>query len=245
MRGGDPGDLAPFLADPAALDRFAAYRNAFVKGAIDALAAAYPALRAAMGRRAFGAAGAAYVAARPPRARSLTGYGEGFAEFVAAGAEAEFAPLIRLFGQLDRAWIESHFAADSGALTEADLAGVEADALIALRPGLSADVRVADMTHDALGAWSALRRTADEDAPAPIPPMAETACAALIHRPDGAVRWRTLSPSEAAFLSVVGDGGALADAGAAAAALQNDFDLARAFACALQDRVFSRQERSS
>ncbi|MEM6491602.1 MAG: DNA-binding domain-containing protein, partial [Pseudomonadota bacterium] len=213
MRGGDPQALAPFVEDPAQLNRFAVYRNAFIKGAVDALAAAFPSVRAALGRDAFGRAAAAFVAERPPSARTLSAYGDGFADFLTTDRSDADAAVIRDLARLDRAWLETHHAADDPALSADDLTGVDPDAILGLRPGLDAAVRLVPLGAVDLAQWAALRAAGETDAPPrPIASAHIRPAAALLRRPEGAVIWREVDFGEAAFLSAIAAGATLGDA---------------------------------
>ena len=130
------GDVPPALAALAAQPGFAVYRNTVMRGCVDALEANYRAIARLVGEEWFRAAAAVYVREQPPRLPTLAGYGDGFAEFLAAFPPAADLPYLPGVARCDRLWTEAHVAADASALDGAAFAGVPPDRLAAavLRP---------------------------------------------------------------------------------------------------------------
>ena len=122
LRGGDDAALLPHLADPAALRFAAVYRNNVVRGAIEALRAAYPAVNRLVGADFFASLAAAYWQAHPPVTRSLTLYGAEFAGHIAQWEPAKALAYLPDVARHDRAWLEAHHAAEAPVLTPADIA---------------------------------------------------------------------------------------------------------------------------
>lgn len=92
------GGLAPLIAGR---DRADIYRDAYRARLVEALALAYPALRAATGE-AFDTLAADYVAAHPSRFRSIRDYGAELASHIAATAQPPDAIDVAMHADLAR-----------------------------------------------------------------------------------------------------------------------------------------------
>jgi|GEM_PF-123769 len=240
------------LADPdsqpmhaSALARqpgFAVYRNTVLRGCIDALQANYPVVARLVGEAWFRAAAAIYARRNAPPQPMLVDYGDGFADFLAGFAPAADLPYLPAVARLDRAWTESHLAADVPALGAAGLAAwlrAPADRLASLRLAPHPAARWHWFEQlPAYTIWQRNRATACDAAA--IDWRGE---GALLTRPAGAVQWRPLSPAGAALLDASAAGAPLGDALAAAGCELHDLGAvlaalleAGAFAAAIDGR---------
>lgn len=211
---GDPTAMTARLGhDPHALTALRVYRNASLKGRIEALAANYPTVVQLVGEDWFHAAGLAFLEAEPGDDPVLAAFGPGFPAWLAAFPPALELPYLAPLARLDRAWTEAHLAADSRPMTEA-AARAAGSALggqvLALRP----DVRVFQFDWSVPSLWLAHRQPDGGSMLWEARPEA-----LLIHRPDAEVVWRRLDPAEVIFLRA-----GAAGRPAAAAALQAGLD---------------------
>jgi hypothetical protein len=222
------GALAALSAQPA----FAVYRNTVMKGCVDALEANFPSVARLVGRDWFRAAAARYAAAQPPADARLLRYGDGFAEFLARFEPARDLPYLANVARLDRCWCESHAAADADADgAAAVLASLPPSALGATRIAPHPAARWRWFPGQPIYSIWCRNRSPHTDA-GDIVWQGE---GALLTRPSAAVAWRAASRADCAFLDACAGGVSVADAAAAALALQADTDLAALFAGLLRD----------
>jgi hypothetical protein len=233
---GEGGALADHLDAPARLPRAVVYRNNVYASAVGALASSFPAVAAVAGRERFRAMAARYLELRPPRTRSLVGYGRDLALALRNSPELD-APLLSDLARLDRAWLEAHLSLEDRALCPADIEDLAPEALLQLKPALRASVRFVLASGAAFDRWSALRfsRTEGLGAAASDDGSATT----LIWRPGGEVVRRRLSDGEAQLLIGLAAGDRLGVAAQTALAADPRFDLVQAFAAALAAGVFA------
>lgn len=181
-----PADVA--RAAPFAHCGFEVYRNTVRRGCIDALLAQYPSVARLTGDDWMRAAAAAYVETHWPREPRLIDYGHDFPVFLAAFGPATELMYLAEVARLDRAWTESHLAADAPVLTLAALVALgEALAQARLQPHPAARWG----WHPAQPAYEIWRRQREgDDAAAELTWQPD---GALLTRPDGAVHWQALS----------------------------------------------------
>jgi hypothetical protein len=226
---GDVEQVAPLLADPSALKRFAVYRNNVVRGAIEALRAAYPAVNRLVGDAFFSPMAHSYWQSRPPTARTMTFYGEGFAEHIDAYPPAQGLPYLSDVARHDRAWLEAHHAADGPPLSADAMTRLDPDQLPALAPGLHQSVQLLSSPWRSYEIWRSNRYQQD----APSGDMSPGRYLSVLWRKSGEVHHAAVTPAEWAFLSALQVGACLE---AAAGALHRDdsaADPASAFGSAL------------
>lgn len=231
MRGEASDTVAHHLCTPELHTRMVVYRNTALRGQIDALAAAYPTVKAAMDAARFEGLARAYVEAHPARSRSFALYGAGLAAFITTHAEDAPTRMLADLAALDRAWLEAHSAADEAWLEASQLHGVD---LTTTRLRGLASARCIRLGFDSHGFWSALKAGL-----ATPPSVVETPTWALVWRPAYEVVDRAISPAEAAFFTTATQGFTLADAVEAAQACDPGFDTAGVFAGMLAAGVFS------
>jgi hypothetical protein len=222
-----PTWLARLVAQPG----FAVHRNSVMKGCVDALEANFPAVARLVGRDWMQAACAVHAQHEPPGSPMLLDYGATFPAFLSAFEPAAGLPWLPAVAALDRAWIESHTAADASVLG--------ADALHAIEPALLLDGRLrlhpaarwrwcADAPAYTL--WSGNRvdvgGTQQQDAAAEDAPLDWRPEGTLLTRPFEAVLHRRIDGSAIAFLDACYTGGNLGEAALAAMEADPTVDIA-------------------
>lgn len=229
-----PDDASP-LATLARQPAFAVYRNTVMKGCIDALEANFPAVVRLVGRDWFRSAAALHVRAAPPRDARLLHYGEAFPAFLRDFPPAAALPYLPAVAELDRAWTDSHAAADACALQPNALAGLEPATLGALHlvPHPAARWRWFD-DLPAYTLWSA-SRAADDAALADLHWRGE---GSLLTRPEGGVQWCALDAAGCALMDACAAGASLADA-AQHAQSRHGGDIAATLALLLRQGAFT------
>jgi hypothetical protein len=194
--------IAPRL-DPGPIgaeEALSVHRNTAIGGLVNALRISHPTVLALVGEDFFDQAARAFVQSAPPSSAWLTGYGEGFAGFLAAYDLARDLPYLADVARFD-------FDVDAVAGAAAGEDGPTLDFGEVLLT-LDASLRLvaldcpADAIRDALGE--------DEDRLAEIDMRPGRRTLALWRLPDGA-GLRPLSPVSAAFVKAVLGGGDLSD----------------------------------
>lgn len=109
-RVGHPGQQGP---------RFAVHRNNVVASLIDALAETFPVCQALVGEDFFRAMARERVLADPPRSPVLTGYAQGFADFVAGFAPAASVPYLADVARIEALRVRAYHSADASPVPEA------------------------------------------------------------------------------------------------------------------------------
>lgn len=194
LRGGDAAPLVTFTG--GVKTGFPVYRNSVVRSAIEVLGDNYPAVRAMSGERNFAALVKAYWIAHPPRDGVMACYGSGFADFIAAEAPPGMPDILPDIARLDRAWSESHLAADADVLIQGDLAKLNPERLTALAVRFHPSVRLPHARRALHGVWAAARFEGQMVKAGP-----DTGETILVWRPGHEVRHRPLEPDEAALLN--------------------------------------------
>ncbi len=208
LETGETAPLAPWLADPAAAQRFAVYRNNVVRGAIEALRSAYPAVDRVVGREFFTPMARAFWVANPPRTQTMTLYGAEFVDFIADYEPAQPLPYLRDVARLDRAWLEAHHAAEAPGLEATALALLDPEALAARTLRLHPSVRLIALGFRVLDFW-ADNRSGAAIARQTLP---EGDAHAVIWRQAGQVRHHQLDPDGYNFFTSLAAGASLAEA---------------------------------
>jgi hypothetical protein len=231
----DGAALSPAIARLAAQPGFAVYRNTVMKGCVDALQANYPSVARLVGEAWFRAAAAVYARANLPRHPALLDYGAEFAAFLADFPPAAELAYLAGVARLDRFWTEAHVAADELPVEAAAVARLAPTELARtmLRPHAAARWAWFDGAPIAT-IWRRNRYPDDDDAAE----LAWRSEGVLIVRPHGAVTHVTLDAAGCGFLDACAAGGSLADAAAAALAVDATVDLARLMATLLEAEAF-------
>ena len=222
----DPApEAAPAGFSDAAARRFRVYRNNVRVALVEALAAAYPAVLSLVGTAFFERMALVYASDRPATERTLNLYGGAFADFIAGFAPARELPYLADVARLERAVLEARHAADAAALDPAVLTALGAG-LASARLTAHPATRLVRSEYPVAGIWQA--NTGD------APPEGELvvdagAAGALVLRPSLALSVERLAPGRCAFAEALLTGGDLAAAHAAAASLEEEFDVIPAF----------------
>jgi len=201
LKSGDASALAKFT-DGAPDTKFKVYRNNVVKGAADTLGDAYPVIKRLVGEQFFQGMARAFWAAHPPTDRTLTLYGEGFADFIEIFEPARPLAYLADVARIERAWLEAHHAPDGMPLKLADVKGLPPQELAAIAPGLHPSVGMLASEFPAFSIW----RTNREDETVKKVSLNAGSEMTLVHRPQMEVRYRRLSPADALFISRINAG---------------------------------------
>lgn len=217
--------LDPEAAAPAALGlpagrRFAVHRNNRAVALVEALEAAFPAVRRLAGAAFFRAVTRAYIDCEPPRSPVMLLYGERFGAFLDGFPPAAGVPYLGDVARLEWARLAAYHAADTEPLALDRLAAVPEEALPALRLSLHPSLRLLRSRFPVATLWQA---AAGGDA-GPADMMRGEAVAVL--RPKLSVETRVLPAGGYAFIAALAAGEALGAAAEAALAAAPESALA-------------------
>ncbi len=218
---------------------FAVYRNTVVAGCIEALEANHPTTRAVVGEATFRELARAFVRRSPPSNGVLASYGAGFSTWLADESGAGLSPLVADLARLDRAWTESHLAADAPMLDPGALVALGVDRFAAARlvPHPAARWLVAG---EAFTIWRAHREGVLRDGRDPGDGDETRVMAALLTRPDDVVVWTPIDRVAAAFLDACAGGRTVAEALDAAVGDADGSDVGHWLPGLMHARVFTR-----
>jgi hypothetical protein len=205
LRDGDAGPLLAELDDPAALARFAVYRNNVVRGAIEALRAAYPAVNRLVGDSFFSAMAELFWQANPPRERTMTFYGDRFAAHIDTYSPASGLPYLGDVARHDQAWLRSHHSADEAPLEPARITALNPEVIPGLRPGLHTSVQILHSIWPAHEIWAGNRFATEP----PKLALNRAERNSIVWRQNGEVRHRAIDAATAKFLLALEDGQSL------------------------------------
>lgn len=104
--------------------RFDVYRNNVAASLRDALAEAYPVVKALVGDEFFAAMAWQYIRSHLPSTPVLLDYGRGFPCFIAGFAPADKVPYLADVARLERLWLAAYHAEDAAPSTVGALAAV-------------------------------------------------------------------------------------------------------------------------
>ncbi|MGQ0677831.1 MAG: HvfC/BufC family peptide modification chaperone [Rhodospirillales bacterium] len=185
------------------------YRSAYPLRLLEAMETNFPRLKVVLGDADFDRMGRGYIALNPPRHFSIRWYGGGLAAYLretdpwrAAPALAELAGFEwALAGCFDAADAPVLDAAAVGAIAPGDWPGMT----LLFHPSL----RAFDSHWTVPELWNALENAGD-GAPAPKPAKRPAPAPFALWRQEGQVRFRSLTPDEAAVLAAARAGRAFA-----------------------------------
>jgi hypothetical protein len=178
-----------------AREALSVHRDTGLGGLLHALSLTYPTVLALVGEDFFDQAALAFIEIAPPSSAWLTGYGEGFAEFVADYEPAQDLPYLADVARFD-------FAVETVAQAEAGRDGPALDLGGAVLT-LDASLRLLELDYPADAIRDAIGE--DEEGLAEIDMRRRRRILALWRLPDGA-GVRVLSPVSAAFVKGLQDG---------------------------------------
>lgn len=145
---GGPTALDPLLFDGGVNRLHRAmrlYANTVNHARIVALEETFPLTREAIGNAAFHRLAQAHVDRDSARREPLATIGAGFAQSL---EQADVDPLCGTLAAIEWAWLESHRAADASALELADIAALDAAAVLAMQVTLHPATRLIACPHD-------------------------------------------------------------------------------------------------
>jgi hypothetical protein len=204
--------------------RFNVYRNNVVTGLVDALGAAFPAVRRIVGDEFFAAMARIYVSLEPPESPVMLEYGGTFPDFIETFAPASSVPYLRDIALLERAWVEAYHAAEASPVDLALLATIEPHSLAHLRLVPHPSARVVRSSFPAVQIWL-MNIEGDEPTGIDIASGGEDA---LVLRPHADVEVRRLPVGAAAFIRGIAANVPIAEATTLALDENACFDLAGA-----------------
>jgi hypothetical protein len=220
----------------------AVYQNTVAKGLIDALRANYPTVERLVGTEWFDSVARLYAHEHLPTEPCLALYGDAFALFLKQFSSLEELPYVVPVAQLDRLWIEAHFAADDvGPLPAAELNALTSEQLQTVRLQLHPAMRFAWVPHSAATIWQNHRPPATPPDALQVDNEDE---GILITRPAGAIRITRLTAAEFHFLQLIDAGELLSDAAVSVLDQYPDADLAAMLASLITAGSFSQAQVS-
>ncbi|WP_028221614.1 HvfC/BufC N-terminal domain-containing protein [Paraburkholderia oxyphila] len=204
--------------------RFNIYRNNVVTALIDALSAAFPAVRRIAGDAFFTAMARIYVVLDPPRSPVMLEYGETFPRFIEAFEPASSVPYLADVARLERAWAEAYHAAESVPIALAELGAVAAPRVAQISLKTHPSLRVVRSPFPVVDLW---HMNLDGGTPVAID-LCGGGQHALVIRPHADVEVRQVTNGAATFVQCLVAGRSLAVSTSLARHADAGFDLARA-----------------
>lgn len=235
------GEDLPVLADVVVGDAIAAaarlriHRHHVRQSLAGALATIFPTVQAIVGEAFFGTMAAGYVLQDLPGQPVLAEYGANFPAHVSRYGPAATLPYLADIARLDWALNLAYHAPMEPRLGASDLAGLPAERLFELKPGLAAGSILVrspwpiDRIWHAAQPGAALGTVSLEEGPASV---------LVLSRPDDAV-FVSLEPSEAVFVEALSEGASLGEAAETAFSFEPAFDPSTAFARLLALKAFA------
>lgn len=221
----DPGMTVPLgLIGPdlqPSKKRFNVYRNNVVAGLVEALKAAFPAVRRIVGDEFFAAMARVYVALEPPRSPIMLDYGNTFPDFIQTFEPAKSVPYLPDVARLERAWAESYHAAEMPPADPVQLSTIDLQSLSEIRLRLHPSVRVVRSAFPIVHLWL---MNIDCGVPTAIDPSSAGEHA-LVVRPVADVEVRRLPVGAATFILRLAADAPVGDATKIALDESADFDL--------------------
>lgn len=222
----DPGKrVPPGLVGPdrrPSERRFNVYRNNVVAGLVNALKAAFPAVRRIVGAEFFAAMARVYVALEPPRSPVMLEYGATFPGFVETFEPANSVPYLADVARLERAWAEAYHAVEAPPADPAQLAAIDSRSLPQIVLTLHPSTRVVRSPYPAVQIW---RMNIDDGVPSALD-IFSGGENALVIRPFAEVEVRRIPAGAATFILSLAAKASMADAATLAFDEDLNFDLA-------------------
>ena len=149
-----PAPVAVSAEGPAARG-FDVYRNNVAVSLIEALEAAFPAVRRLVGEAFFKAMAKAYIAEEPPRSPVLLLYGRSFGDFLEGFPPAAGVPYLGDVARLEWAQLYAYHAADAAPLEIDRLTAVPSSDLGSLRFALHPSLHLIRSRWPVVSLWAA------------------------------------------------------------------------------------------
>lgn len=211
----------------------AVYRNTVLAGAVEALAANFPVVRALVGDEMFAAAAVDHASECPPRNPVLAHYGAAFAEWIEEQVWASQLPYLSDVARVERLHNEALFAADAEPLDPGALGRLAPHAWTGARLTLHPATRLACSRWPAASLWLAHLGGGD---PAAIAWRPECV---LVTRAAHAVRIESIPAPAHRFLLSLARGATVAAAVEAMLAAFPDAEITAAFTLLLNRGAFA------
>ncbi len=224
----DDAPIASLVQAPAGAvaRRIAIYRNTVQASLVEVLATAFPVVERIVGDAFFAGLARRFIVAAPPRIPQLSLYGAAFADFVAASEVGQRLPYLTDVAKLEWARGEAYFAAHARLLDPAALTRIPPDDLADLALSLHPAVRLIGSPYPIYRIWEVNQPQVTD---VPRVDMGIGQCV-LITRPQHHVLTRLIDAGDAAFISAVQAGLALAPAAERGVDTDHAFDLQAALA---------------
>ena len=215
-----PGAVVPLGAGPG-MRSFNVYRNNVAVSLIEALEAAFPAVRKLVGEEFFKALAKAFIAEQPPRSPVLLLYGRGFGDFLQGFAPVRELPYLVDVARLEWARLHAYHAADAVPLEIGCLSAVPEEDLGDLSFALHPSLQLVRSRWPVVSLWAASSGT-DPEAEVDM----KTAQEAAVIRPALTVDLRLLPRGGYGFIDQLAAGATLAEAAAQGTERDPAFNLA-------------------
>lgn len=200
--------------------RLQIYRNNLVESLTAALAAVFPVVAQLVGEPFFRQLARGFIAAHPPRAANLHGFGREFAACVAQ--QAGQLPYLADVASLEWACHEVYHEAEHEPLAPTRLAEVPPSLQLRVRLQPAPAARLIASRYPVLRIWQSHQSSAQGDAPISLD---DGGVRLLVARRDGDIEFRLLGDAEDHWLRALTAGATLAAATAAALDRDAGFDL--------------------
>jgi len=236
-RDGEPAGAigAEIVADGlSAESRLAVYRHHLLTTLTSVLNEAYPVVARLVGDGFFAYAADAFVRRHPPSGPCLFEYGAGFAEFLASFAPCRELAYLRDVARLEWAIHAAPYADDAHASDLDGLRQISPDSLGGVRLRLDPSLTLVSSPWPLDVIWRANQAGVDPEATIDL---GSGGVCIEVRRLGGDVVWRTLPPAEHAFRAALASSLTLEAATDAALVVDADFDLTRALATLLGERL--------
>ena len=212
------------------------YRNTAISGAVEALRANYPVVRALIGEAMFANAAVDYAVAQPPRSPILALYGRRFADWIEAKCWAAEIPYLADVARIERLHLEALFAQDAAPLASDALSGIAPEEWNVTHLQLHPATRLLWSDLPAMTIWLAHQRAT----PGPIDPVWRPE-GALFSRPFSTVQAQILDAPAHRFLGGVRRGQSVAAAALDTSEIYPHADLGEVFRTLIEAGVFAAQ----
>lgn len=233
-----PGDVTGPDGGPAPR-RYGVYRNNVVVSLLEALASAFPSVRAIMGEEIFARAARNFILAHPPRSPMMQHYGGGFPDFLDTFPPLRSAPFLGDVARLERAFLDAWHAADEPCLCADALGGLNPEETLALvfEPHPATFLSASGYPVADLFGWRHERPEGGTD-------IAKAQCA-LVTRPQYSVELRILEKAQHDFLARLLKGATLGEAAGEVFEAGPDFDLPGTLALGIAAGMFRQKSQGA
>lgn len=198
--------------------RYDVYRNNVVVSLTEALASAYPIIRAIVGHEFFDAMAGVYVRKHPPTSPLMIYYGGGFPSFLTRFSPASHLGYLPDVARVELARRQAYHAADAMPCSPEKLGALEGSKLYDARLVLHPSIQIVRSRYPVFSIW---RYNSTEDKS----PIGNAREITLISRPKAEVNMQNPSTGTATFIESLSED-PLGVAMEKAKAVQSDFDLA-------------------